>query len=387
MNRKCWYAWLLVCLLVCAASAGAYAVNSMKPYKNMSKWRMHEFMISTWGAPTDEASTKLFADTGFNVVMAGPNMLDLLQKYNMKTIAMYVTPETVAKIKNHPAVWGYYVRDEPWNQADYDKVAGEAEAVRKVDRTHPCYINLGGSMEQHSNFMNTIKPDFLSFDFYQWWWMNTFGKHHFSRLESYRKAALDADLPLLCWIETSSDPRYEMGQAGATRLPDNPQKLRHSLYTNLAYGVKGIQWFTAGLAFDTASDGKLTRNKAGDDIAVLNSELKALGPILINLTSTDVFHTSPVPLTCRMLPLSYCVTTENDNVVIGVFKDKENRDYLMVVNRNWQNANNIKLTFDSSITRVEAFNRESRKWKSVLKSGELNLDLAIGDGVLLRIKR
>jgi hypothetical protein len=368
-------------------AACANAADPVKPYKNMSKWRMHEFMISTWGAPTDEASTKLFAETGFNVVMAGPIMLDLLQKYHMKTIAMYVTPEMVAKIKNHPAVWGYYVRDEPWNQADYDKVAAEAEAIRKVDRTHPCYVNLGGAMEGHPTFMNTIKPDFLSFDFYQWWWRNTFGLHHFSRLESYRRAALDADLPLLCWVETSSDPRYEWGLAGATRLPDNPEKLRHSVYTNIAYGVKGIQWFTAGLAFYTAPDGKLTRNQAGDDIALLNTELKALGPILIKLTSTDVFHTSPVPATCRMLPLSFWVTTKNDNVVIGVFKDKDNRDYLLVVNRDWQNANNIKLSFDPSITGVEAFNRDSRKWKSVLKSSEANFNLTMGDGVLLRVKR
>lgn len=386
MNRK-WSVLLLTGLFVYMVAVCANAADPVKPYKNMSKWRMHEFMISTWGAPTDEASTKLFAETGFNVVMAGPIMLDLLQKYHMKTIAMYVTPETVAKIKNHPAVWGYYVRDEPWNQADYDKVAAEAEAIRKVDRTHPCYVNLGGTMESHGTFMNTIKPDFLSFDFYQWWWRNSFGLHHFSRLESYRRAALDADLPLLCWVESSSDPRYEWGVAGATRLPDNPEKLRHSVYTNIAYGVKGIQWFTAGLAFNTAPDGKVTRNQAGDDIALLNTELKALGPILIKLTSTEVFHTSPVPATCRMLPLSFWVTTKNDNVVIGIFKDKENQDYLLVVNRDWENANNIKLTFDSSITGVETFDRDSRKWKSVLKSSKANFNLTMGDGVLLRIKR
>lgn len=380
-------AFVLVCILICFASAEAFSAEKEKPYKNISQWRLTEFMISTWGAPTDEDSAKLFADTGFNVVMAPVSMLDILAKYKMKAIAMGVGPAEVAKIKNHPAVWGYYVRDEPWNQADYDKVAAEAEAIRKVDRSRPCYVNLGGAMEGHPTFLNTVKPDFLSFDFYQWWWRKTFGDHHFSRLESYRRAALDAELPLMCWVESSSDPRYEWGEAGASWLPDNPQKLRHSVYTNLAYGVKGIQWFTAGLAFTPGADGKIVRNKAGDDIAAINAELKVLGPVLVGLTSTHVYHTSPVPKTCRMLPISFWVNTDSKNTLIGAFKDKRNNDYLLVVNKDWKNSNSIKLTFDSAVKEVESLNRTSGSWKSVLKSGRVNLELDMGDGVLLRAQR
>ncbi len=378
-----------ICLLICSTSLFA---DASKPCKNTSQWRLRGFMISTWGEPGDEVGAKLFEEAGFNVVMAKSDKLDLCAKHSMKAIVTDASPEVVAHINDHPAVWGYFVRDEPWNAEDYRQASDKAEAIRKIDRTHPVYVNLGGAMEEHPAFLNILKPDFLSFDFYQWWWTRKFGDHHFSRLESYRKAALKADLPLLCWVEANADPRYEWGEAGAGYLSDNPTKLRQSVYTDLAYGVKGIQWFTAGLAFATGPDGKPVLSKSGQDISILNSELKVLGPFLVNLTSTDVYHTQPVPPTCRLLPITYWVTTQTRNAVIGVFKDPANATYLMVVNRDWQNPNRIKLTFDVSVSAVESFIPATRKWKHVLQvgvlgGGQVNLDLPPGDGALLRVRR
>lgn len=373
---------VLICILL-AATQMLWAAEGEKPYKKTSKWQLKEFMISTWGAPTDEASTALFAESGFNVVMAHIPMLDTLAKYGIKSIVMGVRPEDVAKIKDHPAVWGYFVKDEPWNQKDYDEAAAKADAIRKVDSSLPCYVNLGGPIEDHAGYLNTVRPDFLSFDYYQWWWTSPLSKTYYSRLESYRKVALEAGLPLISWVESSSDPEGEHKNPDE----DNPQKLRHSVYTNLAYGVKGIQWFTSWLAFIKGEDGVTVRNRTGDDIAAINAELKVLGPVLIRLVSTDVFHTSPVTEGCKMLPISFWVSTDNKNVVIGVFKDPKNIEYLLVVNKDWQNANNIKLEFDSAIKKVEILNKSTGKWKSAMKYRGLELPLDMGDGALLRIAR
>lgn len=357
-----------------------------------SRWNQQDFLISTWGEPGDDDSAQVFAEVGFEVVMSKSDKLDICAKHGLKSILTDASPDVVARVKDHPAVWGYFVRDEPWNAEEYKWCADKMAEIRKVDDTKPLYINLGGAFEEHTEFLDIVKPQYLSFDFYQWWWWKQYGRNHFPRLESYRKAALAHDLPLFCWVEANADPRYEWGEAGAGYLNDNAAKLRHSVYTNLAYGAKGIQWFTAGLAVSRNADGKVVKSMSGQDIAIINKELRALGPILLKLACTEVFHTSPVPPNCRLLPMTYWVTTDTPDVVIGIFRGADSLTYVMVVNRDWERPNCIDLWFDSSVSSVGAFDPNTKKWSSVLKSGAAGggrvvIEKAPGDGVLLRLER
>ena len=107
--------------------------------------------------------------------------------------------------------------------------------------------------------------------FYQW----IFGRGQlYSRLEDFRSTALFAKVPFICYVEVNSNPRIEYKAGDASPPPDNEQKLRHSVYSALAYGVKGIEWFGSGWMAQY--------NQCLKDVAAINSELKVLGPTLSN---------------------------------------------------------------------------------------------------------
>jgi len=346
-------------------------------------WQMEQLMISGWGGPTDEATARAFVGAGFNTVMCKVEQLELCRAHGLKAILFDATPEFAAQHRGDQAIWGYYVQDEP--KAEEFAHAGErVAAFQAADPTHPAYINLMAWMDLRQYF-TTVKPWFLSYDYYQWWWGC---QNHFGRLAAHRQAALDAHVPLICWVEANADKRYERGEAGAGYLPDNAAKLRQSVYTALAYGVKGIQWFTTGLVFQ--KDGALT--ESGADIQRINADVNALGPILVRLHSTGVWHTAPIPQGAEALPADGPIATAAQDLVIGAFADTATRPkYLLVVNRNIEKPRWVVMSLADLVWSVEVFDREARQWcllgvPDVEHRAGVEFILQPGDGALLRLQ-
>ena len=260
-------------------------------------------------------------------------------------------------------------------------------ALNNADPTHPAYINLlSGGGDYLAKFMETVKPNILSYDFYQWWWGR---EGHFTNLEQYRAAALSADIPLFCWVEINANKEMERGHGDPPT--DNAVKLRQSVYTNLAYGVKGIEWFTTPYVFE---HGTSNVTSAGREVAAINKELKKIGPILVKLKSTEVFHTKPVPAGTKQLPDDYWLQTETENIVLGFFKhkDKTRTDYLMIANKDIKDKCSVVLKFIHPVLKVRKFNKLKGKWKTLsinktVDARTVSLDLPPGDGDLLEIYR
>lgn len=345
-------------------------------------WQLDRFMISAWGAPTDEATAAAYAGAGFNTVMAKSDVLDLCAKHRLRAIVMDATPEMAEKLRSHPGVWGWYVQDEP--KAEEFQKAGERVApFHAADPDHPAYVNLMAWMNL-DDYLSTVKPRFLSYDYYQWWWGP---RNYCNRLEAHRTAALKAGLPLICWVEANADPRYEWGKPGAGYLPDNAAKLRQSVSLAVVYGVQGIQWFTGGLCFD--KDGKLT--ESGRDIAVINHELQALGPTLLTLRSEAVYHTAPVPSGSNAVPADLWVQSPYRDVTFGLFRDAKARRHLIVVNRAIDRERAISLHVSPDASQLELFDVSTQKWLPLKADaiGEkriIRLNLAPGALAMLRTK-
>jgi hypothetical protein len=343
-------------------------------------WKMDPFMISLWGGPVDEATAKTFADAGFNTVMAPYDKLELCRKYGLKAMVMNATPEMAAKHKDDPAIWGWFVRDEP-QEKEFKDVAVPVAKLQEADPNHPAYVNLMAWMNLKA-YIDTVKPRFLSYDYYQWWWGT---QNQFGRLEVHRKAALEAKIPLICWVEANADPRWEWGKPGATYLPDNQVKLRQSVYTALVYGVKGIQWFVESLIFEHDKAGKMLPKlqPAGEDIKAINGELQALGPTLVKLTSTGVYHTDPVPPGGSAFPADLWVQAKGRHLTLGLFTDEAGTSYIMVVNRDITMKRPVTLSFGRPVAEVDRFDRQTRQWVSM---PEARMMLKAGDGELLRVE-
>jgi len=345
-------------------------------------WKMDSFMISLWGGPHDEATAKAYADAHFNTVMASYDMLQLCRKHGLRVMVMDGTPELAAKHKDDAGVWGWFVCDEP-GEAQFEEVAGRVAKLHEADPNHPAYVNLMAWMNLKPYF-ETVKPRLLSYDYYQWWWGT---QNHFGRLEAHRAAALEAGVPLICWVEANADPRWERGQPGATYLPDNEPKLRQSVYTALAYGVKGIQWFVESLILDRGEDDKPLPKlqKAGEDSKAINAELEALGPVLVRLRAVDVFHTEPVPPSAKAVPTDLWVQAKGRHLTLGLFADEKGTSYVMVVNRDIGMRRAARIRFGRPVTRVERFDRQTRGWVEVPVRA-VRMMLKAGDGELLRVE-
>jgi len=110
--------------------------------------------------------------------------------------------------------------------------------------------------------------------------------------------------------------------------------LRFQLMSDLAYGARGLQYFT--YAHDGAMvrpDGSVT--ETWELARRINRDVHAMAPVLSRLSNIGVFRTGPLWDGTRHLHRSHLdplVECEGDPVTIGFFQDPKGLLYLMVVN-------------------------------------------------------
>jgi hypothetical protein len=377
-----------------------------QPLKKVDKKKgwLEEFLITVWGVPEvpdHESGAKALADADFNVVIWDADKLDICQKYGLKVLVHVKDPEQTAGLSKHPAFWGYYLYDEPYPESAFPPLAEKVKALHQMDSHHPSFINMLSTTGVFLRaYMDIVKPELLSYDYYQWSW----GSHrYFEKLEQFREAALAAGIPLYVCIESSANPRGGDGPA------DNARKLRQSLYTSLAYGVKGVEWFDCRGIFKKNS---VQLNRNGKDIAALNRKIKIIGPELMKLRSTGVFHTYPLPRGTREAPTEHWVHLIGEEnaggLVLGMFTDDSQTDYLdnvdidymMVTNRDYRNSQNVVVGFQSKWLgippwhkkkkekrSVERLDKKTGEWKQIshYDAGGFIFYIEPGDGELFRI--
>jgi hypothetical protein len=390
------FTFVSILLIACVAGLSPTAVRAQSDAGGGgSEWKMDQFLIYLgWpqGAQSDDSEgiMRTLSEAGFNAVMWDSGKLDLAAKYGLKVMTTDITADRTAEVSGHPALWGYHILDEP-RLAQFDSMAVLVEAFRRADPTHPGYVNMySWAGDFLRTYMAKVKPMFLSYDWYQWWWGT---EMHYSRLEQYREAAVLAGVPLINWQEVNSNPNIEWGGDG-TCPADNIDRLRLSVYTSLAYGVKGIQWFVASLLFERGTPNLST---CGRDVAAINEELKKLGPVLVGLRSVDVFNTPPLPRGTREAPPDHWfqVTGEEGSAgfAVGLFKDAEDVDYILIANRDYRRMQQADIVTQTKwrdvpgIDSVEIFDMASGQFVPRRGRGWFSLQVPAAQGVLLKIRR
>lgn len=121
-------------------------------FTSASKLPIHAWL----GPPAPHTTLERYeelANAGFNHSFSGfgsadqmANALDIAEQAGVKLFVscpeLKSQPGAIAlKFKSHPALAGYYLRDEP-NASQFDELASWARKIQKVDSLHPCYINL-----------------------------------------------------------------------------------------------------------------------------------------------------------------------------------------------------------------------------------------------------
>ena len=300
-------------------------------------------------------------------------------------VFIYKNPTTgsfAEQYKNTPTNKGYFQYDEP-SVGSFGTVASYHNACRAADPSRPSYTNLLSSQgmgfgmsynDYLEAFLTSVNPEVLSYDCYPY----RYGiGNHWKSLEIARGKALNRGIPLWNWQETNQGG----GTGGYVGSDLNKRRLRFVTYSSLAYGVKGFSWWGISKVFNVLPNTNessftqrtFTLGDAYNDVTAVNAEINRLGTAMVLLTSTAVYHTNSTSDT-TLLPGNHWVQVPNSDpggLVLGMFKDAQNKDYAMIANKSdTATINNKQVTFqNTAISTVSVFNEQTGNWDGLTVQG------------------
>lgn len=360
-----------------------------------------EIPILAWiGVPENQTTIERFQElknSGINVnytyysnIGAVERALDIAQKTGVKLMPgcpeLKKEPEnTVKRLMNHPALFGYHLRDEP-SIKDFSDLGTWIKRIQAADSKHECYINLYPNDTIIETFFdkNTPKPEkknayaeyvdlflkevsvpYLSFDHYpitekdgvhllkvQW----------YENLEIITAASQKANIPF--WAFALSTAHTNPGSAPGYPYPvPTPGDLKLQMYSNLAYGAQGLQYFTywgmhkSWMNYQGSPitvDGK--RTEIYDRIKLVNEEIQNLSGVFCGSRVISVRHTGKqIPQGTKpleQLPDKIKTLETGGNGAIVSILEKGNRQFLVIVNRDCQNPMKLTIVTDDSVKKV-----------------------------------
>ena len=351
---------------------------------------------------TPERFTEL-AETGINLhfsyyssVGAAQKALDLAEKSHLKVIVSCPeleteTEKTVRRFMNHPALAGYYLHDEPIT-SQFKKLSEWVKRIKAVDSAHFCYINLfpndvvprklkaSGYRNYIYRFLHEVSVRFLSFDHYPVVG-ETLRPIWYQNLEIIAEASRKFNLPFWAFALTTAHDYYP--------VPDLAE-LRLQIYSNLAYGAQGIQYFTYWTPpidkYDfhdgpINTDGK--RTNAYELIKAMNAEISTLSDVFLGASVVSVRHTgATIPIgtkRLKTLPAPFLsIETGDAGAVVSQLQNGDKK-YLVIVNRSFLDMLELRLEFKSESVRQVLKNGKN----SLLPSGLSNFQVNPGDVIVL----
>lgn len=258
---------------------------------------------------------------------------------------------------------GYYLRDEP-NTADFPALAEWTKRIQAIDVAHPCYINLfpnyanagqlgSATYQEHlDRFIKEVPVPWLSFDHYPVVGKSVRGEWY-ENLELVSAAAKSAGKPFWAFALAVAHDPYPIAEI---------EHLRLQVFSNLAYGAQGIQYFTYWTSesphwnFHQAPiDTKGKRTVVYDRVKQVNAEVRGLSQVFLGAEVLRVGHTGtlsrgthayhPVPPVAQL-------KTEGGAVVSLLAKGKQR--FLAIVNRDIHTKMPLKIAFspDAKIREV-----------------------------------
>ncbi len=371
-------ACLLAAFLAVARSAGAEAPGKLPTPPA-------PFPVLAWfGVPEQETTVARYrelADAGFTHSLISVGNADAVARQlavgkatGVKLIAACQdflgakAEATVRRFKDHPALGGYYVRDEP-SARDFAEVAAQVKRIQAADDRHPCYVNLfpnyatAGSTGQLGTatysdyvdrFLREVPVPMVSFDHYPVIANGVGGPaslrpEWYENLEVIAAAARKAHKPVWAFALSCS--------LGPYPIPTTAH-LRVQVYSDLAYGAQVIEYFTYWTPESKesnfhdgpiAADGK--RTATYDRVRRMNRELQALRGVFLGAHVVSVGHTGArLPSATRPYqPASpvKAVKTGGPGAVVSHLTNK-GRQFLVVVNRDINRPMPLTVELDGS---------------------------------------
>jgi hypothetical protein len=367
------------------------------------------FPLMAWNwSSSDPAVYQKMHDCGLTVAgFVAPKDLNLCQAAGLKAIvsdkrasdydwrnvdeaaARRNITSLVAEVGKHPALYGFYLRDEPG--ADLFPGLGKvASLIHELAPGKWAYINLFpnyASAAQLGNenyrahldkFVETCHPTVLSYDHYALMDDGSLRNGYWQNLEQMRGTGLKNHIPF--WNIVLSVAHFNYREPTAADL-------RFQVYTTLAYGGRGIAYFTyiapaVGNYRSAPIDQFGNPTRTWDDLRNVNLQVGKLAPTLLKLTSDDVYHFGKVPDESHGPGAKSLIESAEGEFLVGDFTHADGSRYVMVVNKDYNLSRHCNLKFRSTPKHLQHVSPYSGQLGEF--SGE-QLWLAPGQGVLLKL--
>lgn len=267
----------------------------------------------------------------------------------------------------------------------------------------PHYAEAGAGVpyEQYvDDWMELVNPNYYSYDSYpllEYDEDNPFARpeitDYYYNLDLLRAKTREKGIPFWSFIQT-------LGISGTEGVPDkrtpSREDIRWQVFTNLAFGVKGIQYFCyftpsgGSESFTPAlitTDGKKTERF--DYVKELNTEISAYSSILINCHAEGVMlnHEKDEErfrlYEEKLESFGKLKSVEGDTVLVGCFTDCGTKKKSVLVTATTPRDNvSVTLNFEGGIKKVTAYiNGEAVQLEVVDR--KLKLDILKGDAVYI----
>lgn len=399
--RQIMMTWVVIAVVIASVSAASAAKSQPKVF----------FPLMAWDYVDNEATLKSMAECGINSVgFVRPNMLDTCQKYGIKGIivddkvaahfgelfnadrACKALPALIKKYGNHPALYGYHLRDEPG--VEQFEALGKASAmIQKLNPGKWPYVcNYPGIGDDYvkliEDFIAKVHPTILCYDNYGCLADGSFSWGFWANIADYRSIALKHKLPFQTIVLTSPHWGYE-------KLTQ--EQLRIEVYGSLIYGARGIGYYkfmSCSLGCLNCADLGNFRNGPLDEFGEktetwnwlrnINRQVMNLAPTLLKLRSDDVYHFGDVPQRNHGPSEKSLVKAlpGGSEWTVGEFTHEDGSRWVMILNKDLKASHFANVEFSVPVKKVQYLSAITGKLDDYRMAYYC---LAPGQGVLLKL--
>ena len=304
--------------------------------------------------------------------------LDIAAKVGVKIVASCPemkseTGKTVKALMNHPALAGYHLIDEP-GYSKFKELGDWGKQIQSVDNKHFCYVNLFPNFADTATQLQTkdyrkyvsdcakiIPLQFLSFDYYPVL-KDRLSKTWYENLEQFSDEAKKAGKPFWAFALTTN---YDENHV----TPQTLAAMRLQVFSDLAYGAQGIQYFTYWSATSVnAPSGEDQRGApisvAGkrsvvyDRVKQMSEEIRNLSGVFYGAKMLSVRHfgKGAIPQgTIRLttLPEQIKVLDTGGAPALVSLLENGSNTFMVVINKDYINSINLTVYGDDTVKKVQ----------------------------------
>ncbi len=303
----------------------------------------------------------------------------------------------VDELKDYKYLEGYYTWDEV-DKPNFEKCRTLNDLFKKYDRSSIAFSIVLPSYGQYkwqtpdgnwensyyaqyvNEYVEVVDPDVICFDYYP------FQQHGGARTKLLdcamwkdmglmRKKSMETGKPFWFYFQA-----YNMG--GDYTFTEEMRSVQ--MYAALAYGVKCLSYFTS---LDVVCDNKGVKKDTFDEVKEINRKVQNLGDYLFEKETENLYHfgikkANQVLFNLDKVEDSALIAGAPDGSIVGVFGDGTAKKYVLVVNKDYNNAMTGELKLREA-KKVELYSHDTDKTTQVSASTDaVTLNIPAGDCAL-----